>query len=1063
MMKRGITLIPGLLAFFVILAAPVAGASTQVHIVLYAADGYTILNETTVDYLWMEANLPVRGDGTTSYYLQGPVFVDNPADRWNPAEDMNVLEKDMGAVKGTDLRDLCDLVGGMEPGDTVTLRASDGFSKTFAYENVYEPPPRQGEMVIAWYQANQSYVPGYADGMRLIFFADTSTNPWGVHALGNEDWHDSAAEEYWYFYYQDQQPYPTTTGLSVKYISEIQIWSSREPTGSIEVTSEPAGARVYLDGADTGYATPCILEELSEGFYSLTVQKAGYVTPEEESIKVTAGATTPVVFNLDAVPQGGGGSGSGYGGEEIILPGTDQAILSGGQLSGAENLTVNGSFVLLPSATPPFALKGGGEHLLAFNTSPSTGSSSILRLYLFLDESSDDPGVGAEPQVLVSTRQGEIAPVRTYSKTGNDGDHPYATTLVYALPQGTDNRTFTVQSRNHPSWNTTVAGALLVAGYEERGGTETTAWVCEGADIIGEIADQETPMTLAEFSGGFPEINPVNATLFMATTPLPAAGNLSFFINGVSMPGRLVPGEGAVTIYEIPVPNLPERAMLRLHIGTRGPVVTNRVAILTVEVPQYAGELPPPTATGVPNQTPVSTSNASLSPPLEKSPGEALHPGGQKEPAGDPIGAFLCWLLNLILTLSGQPPESCYQEKVPAVPVSETAIPTPEITGPPGVPFTVAVSSSPAGAEVYLDNQETGQVTPCEIDVSPGGEHSIMVVKEGYQPFEQMVTGSAELAVTLHPVSPLPEETGTPVSSSATSHHGGVSIHSYPETAEIRIDGVLAGTSTPLLVSPLKEGFHTITAGIPAGTNGYSARESIRTWVFPDAIVPVEFNLMDTAVSDFVTITGDPRTGAQFTVNGYYPVKRIPEQVEFIENPSFITLVNGSSYLSFTIPASTRESGQFAVPAADPPVCNLSVESAPDGAEIFLDGIRTGILTPDVIPNVSAGYHRISITARGRIPVTGLISIAESQCLQREYSVRYPLEWYPSGSLHLTSDPPGAAVTLRGLKTGEVTPCTLEDIPIGVWEVILTLDKTKKGIDATVEPGQTRTYSVVFD
>jgi hypothetical protein len=831
------------------------------------------------------------------------------------------------------------------------------------------------------------------------------------------------------------------------------------------VTSEPAGARIYLDGVDTGSDTPCSLEELAEGFYSLTVQKAGYLTPEEESVEVVAGQKTPVRFDLVALQQGGGDSGSEYEGGKMVLPTTDQAIFSGGQLSGSETLQVNGSFVLLPSESPPFALKGGEEGLVAFHDANLSQPPALLRLYVFLDESTADPGVDTKAQVLVLTEQGGISPVRIYSETGDDEDQLYATTLVYDLPGGIDNRTFSIQSRNRPSWNATVAGALLLSGYEDPGGVETRAYVCEGADIIGDASGQETPMTLAEFGGEFPAQKTVNATLFTATTSSSAAGNLSFYVNGVSTQGRLIPGEGAVTLSAIPVPSLPENAMLRLHIGTRGPAMTNRIAILTVETPQNAGKLSPSPGgpTRVPNQTAVSTSNASMHPPVETTPGEGLPAGGGQEPAGDPIGTFLCFLLNLILALGGQPPENCYQEEVPAIQVIETAVPTLDNTGPNEVPNTVTISSSPDGAEVYLDDQKTDQVTPCEIEISHGREHSIRVVKEGYQPFEQIVTGSAELDFILHPVSPPPEETGTPVSSPAPSHHGGVSIHSYPETAEIRIDGILAGTSTPLLVSTLKEGFHTITAGIPAGANGYSARESIRTWVFPDAIVPVEFNLMDTPMSDFVTITGEPRTGAQFTTNGYYPVKRVPERIEFIENPSFITLLNGSSYLSFTIPASSRESGQFAVPATDPPVCNLSIESTPGGGEIFLDGIRTGILTPAVIPNVSAGYHRISITARGRIPVTGLISIAESQCLQGDYRVRYPLEWYPSGSLRLSSDPPGATVTFRGMKTGEVTPCTLEDIPIGVWEVILTLDKTKKGIDATVEPGRTRTYSVVFD
>ena len=215
----------------ILLVTPVMAATTQLHIVKYANDGTTILAETTKTYQWLEANLPVLGDGTTHYYHQGPVFIDN-ADpvieqelRWNPYENISVQEKDNGAVKGTNLKDICDLVGGMNSGETLKLRASDGFSKTFAYTNVYEYPARQGPMVITWYQ-DGNYPDGtYADGMKLVFFADTSTNPWGIHAMGNYDWHESAAPEYWYYYASGAEQYPTTTGLSVKYLSDVLIYS----------------------------------------------------------------------------------------------------------------------------------------------------------------------------------------------------------------------------------------------------------------------------------------------------------------------------------------------------------------------------------------------------------------------------------------------------------------------------------------------------------------------------------------------------------------------------------------------------------------------------------------------------------------------------------------------------------------------------------------------------------------------------------------------------------------------------------------------------------------------
>ncbi len=243
--------VPALLCLFLVagvffLAFPASAATTSLHIEKIAHDGTTVLNETNVTYQWMMSNLPVLGDGVTHYYHQGPVFIDDHDEateemiRWNAAEDTNVREKDMGAVKGTAVKDLVNLVGGMEPGDTVTIKAVDGFSKTFGYPNVYLPPDRQGPMVITWYREDEGYVPDYSSGMRLIFFADASTNLWGINAFGNWDWHESADPEYYYYYSQGSERYPTTTGLSVQMVSSIRIREGADAILPVTTMSTPS-------------------------------------------------------------------------------------------------------------------------------------------------------------------------------------------------------------------------------------------------------------------------------------------------------------------------------------------------------------------------------------------------------------------------------------------------------------------------------------------------------------------------------------------------------------------------------------------------------------------------------------------------------------------------------------------------------------------------------------------------------------------------------------------------------------------------------------------------------
>jgi hypothetical protein len=218
-------------AFLLVLlfsASASALPTTELVVSIYAPDGTTILNTTNVGYQWMEANLPVQGDGVTHYYHQGPVFVESKEGQWDPNETANF--KDMGAVKGTAVRDICDLVGGMVSGDEVMVKAIDGYHVEFGYDNIYEPQMRQGNIIVCWFNGEESavgerqgtgYPPSYHVGMRLLFLADTSTKREGKHVFGNWDMHEVMPPERIHLF---EDLYPSTSGYTVKWVDEIRIY-----------------------------------------------------------------------------------------------------------------------------------------------------------------------------------------------------------------------------------------------------------------------------------------------------------------------------------------------------------------------------------------------------------------------------------------------------------------------------------------------------------------------------------------------------------------------------------------------------------------------------------------------------------------------------------------------------------------------------------------------------------------------------------------------------------------------------------------------------------------------
>ncbi len=213
----------------------------EVRIVKYDEDGVTILKEITVDYLWMEKELEVIGDGKTVYRYEG--ITNNPDDIWDADETYPGGFKIENAVKGTRVRDLCELVGGMGAGTEIVFVAKDGFETRLPYSSIYTDPSvhaRQGDAILAWW-ADGEYVPHYRDGMRLFF------TPGGDNVYGQWDMHETIPENYWHYYFSssDNIFYPSCAGLSAKWITEIRVYSVPQGDWTLKLDGSDIGGMEY--------------------------------------------------------------------------------------------------------------------------------------------------------------------------------------------------------------------------------------------------------------------------------------------------------------------------------------------------------------------------------------------------------------------------------------------------------------------------------------------------------------------------------------------------------------------------------------------------------------------------------------------------------------------------------------------------------------------------------------------------------------------------------------------------------------------------------------------------
>ncbi|ABN07879.1 hypothetical protein Mlab_1718 [Methanocorpusculum labreanum Z] len=210
---------------------------TALEVNLYASDKSTLLQtkKYTLEEIISLGNI---GDGVTHIYLQGPVFAgdEDESKYWDPSESINVLEKDMGAVRGTTIKMLAAPVGGIPEGSSVQIVSTDGWRKTFSSSYIINPPSRMGPMFLAWEKNGIKVSEGYDEGMRLLWWPDTSVNPWGNNIFGVADMKETMYESEWYYY---QGKYPTTTGISGQKVNKINIYIGGQITPTRTPTPTP--------------------------------------------------------------------------------------------------------------------------------------------------------------------------------------------------------------------------------------------------------------------------------------------------------------------------------------------------------------------------------------------------------------------------------------------------------------------------------------------------------------------------------------------------------------------------------------------------------------------------------------------------------------------------------------------------------------------------------------------------------------------------------------------------------------------------------------------------------
>ena len=132
---------------------------------------------------------------------------------------------------------------------------------------------------------------------------------------------------------------------------------------------------------------------------------------------------------------------------------------------------------------------------------------------------------------------------------------------------------------------------------------------------------------------------------------------------------------------------------------------------------------------------------------------------------------------------------------------------------------------------------------------------------------------------------------------------------------------------------------------------------------------------------------------------------------------------------------------------------SISVTSDPAGADIYIDGIGTGLVTPFTLSDVTPGSHVVKVSLAGYMDAEQEVIVIAGSSKIAQFTL-VPIS--QTGSIAVTSTPSGAEIWIDGKDTGKVTPYTFDKAP-GDYDVYVTLNgyQTPAARSVSVIAGQT--------
>ncbi len=268
------------------------------------------------------------------------------------------------------------------------------------------------------------------------------------------------------------------------------------------------------------------------------------------------------------------------------------------------------------------------------------------------------------------------------------------------------------------------------------------------------------------------------------------------------------------------------------------------------------------------------------------------------------------------------------------------------------LPGLLTVISRPVeGAQVFIDTKEVGQTPLANLEIAPG-EHELVVRADRYLEYQAAVTieGAAKkqaLEINLTP------------------GWAAISLSSSPSDAHVLVDGEEVGL-TPL-TAELAQGEREVELKL----KGYKTWQQRLKVVANEPQILPQVNLQE---ADGRVLVGTTPEGANVTLDGKYQ-GQTPLELAFAPGSTHSIGLTKAGYQLVThdVEVKAEEEKQLNV-QLKPNLGTVKLVSRPDGAVVYVDGVRRGsanqrlrlTAVPHMLEIKKAGYasQKLSVTPR---------------------------------------------------------------------------------------------------